>query len=70
VEERHFASPQEFSSYLNSSEHKDGPEQHRLWILEDLDPEWVEVLGGSLGLDPLVLAEQTNTFNFTGTAPT
>lgn len=37
----------------------------RLWILEDLEPAWIDVLGRRLGVDPLVFSEQMNTWNFT-----
>jgi hypothetical protein len=37
----------------------------RLYILEDLEPEFVETLGENLGIDPHVFAEQMNTWNCT-----
>ena len=37
----------------------------RLFILEDLEPDFVELLGDNLGVDPLVFAEQTNAWYFT-----
>lgn len=37
----------------------------RLYILEDLHPEFMELLGDNLGVDPHVFAEQTNTWYFT-----
>jgi hypothetical protein len=41
------------------------PDVCRLWILEDLEQLWVDVLGSHLGVDPLVFSEQMNTWNFT-----
>jgi len=40
----------------------------RLFILEDLDPDYVDVLGEHLGVDPLVFSEQTNTWNYADAA--
>ena len=37
----------------------------RLYVLEDLHPEFIEVLGDNLGVDPHVFAEQTNAWYFT-----
>jgi hypothetical protein len=37
----------------------------RLYVLEDLVPEFMELLGENLGVDPLVFAEQTNAWYFT-----
>jgi hypothetical protein len=36
----------------------------RLYILEDLQIDFVETVGSELGMDPLVIAEQMNTWNF------
>jgi hypothetical protein len=36
-----------------------------LYILEDLEPEFIELLGDRIGVDPLVFAEQTNAWYFT-----
>ena len=36
----------------------------RLFILEDMEPEFVEILGYHLGVDPLVFSEQMNTLNY------
>ena len=41
---------------------------HRLFILEDLDPDYVDVLGEHLGVDPLVFSEQMNTWNYADAA--
>ena len=37
----------------------------RLFILEDMEPGFVEALGNHLGVDPLVFSEQMNSWNFT-----
>ncbi|EXJ94103.1 hypothetical protein A1O1_02496 [Capronia coronata CBS 617.96] len=37
----------------------------RLYVLEDLEPGFVETLGEHVGVDPHVFAEQMNTWNFT-----
>ncbi|KAK5211888.1 hypothetical protein LTR41_002129 [Exophiala xenobiotica] len=37
----------------------------RLYILKDLEPEFIELLGDRIGVDPLVFAEQTNAWYFT-----
>ncbi|KAI9685016.1 MAG: hypothetical protein M1822_005408 [Bathelium mastoideum] len=66
VEDQHFNSPADLANYLDQHPPQTHLGLHRLWILEDLELEWVEVLGGRLGVDPLVFSEQTNTFNFTG----
>lgn len=39
--------------------------RRRLFILEDLEPAFVDVLGQCLEVDPLVFSEQMNTWNFT-----
>ena len=44
---------------------KNSKQSCRLWILEDLEPAWIDVLGRRLGVDPLVFSEQMNTWNFT-----
>ena len=67
VEHRFFATPDELAAYFDEHTSEGGPRPCHLWILEDLELPWVDVLGGRLGLDPLVFSEQTNTFNFTGT---
>ncbi|KAI9698340.1 MAG: hypothetical protein M1820_007502 [Bogoriella megaspora] len=62
-----FNQPKELDDYLSHFPPKDDrdPGRCRLWILEDMDPEWVAVLGRRLGVDPLVFSEQMNTWNFT-----
>lgn len=37
----------------------------RLFVLEDMDPYYVDTLGDHLGIDPLIFCEQMNTWNFT-----
>lgn len=37
----------------------------RLFIVEDLEPTYIEALGHHLGIDPLVFSEQMNTWNYT-----
>lgn len=70
VEAKHFDSPQTLAAYMEATRLEDGKRSndnschHRLWILEDLEPEWVNVLGSWLNVDPLVFNEQMNTFNF------
>lgn len=41
--------------------------KHRLFILEDLTPEYVDLLGNHLHVDPLVFASQINTWRFLNT---
>lgn len=40
---------------------------HRLYILEDLAPEYVDLLGKHLHVDPLVFASQINSWRFLNT---
>jgi hypothetical protein len=39
--------------------------RRRLFILEDIEPDYVDALGHHLGVDPMVFSEQMNTWNFT-----
>lgn len=59
-------SPQALAEYLRAypSKQSRAQGQRRLFILEDMNPEYVDVLGGRLGVDPLIFAEQMNTWNF------
>ncbi|XTI91803.1 hypothetical protein V2W45_1248686 [Cenococcum geophilum] len=41
--------------------------KHRLYILEDLAPEYVDLLGKHLHIDPLVFASQINSWRFLNT---
>jgi hypothetical protein len=61
-----FASPETLSQYLRDHPAKVSRErnQRRLFILEDMDPHYVDTLGEHLGVDPLVFSEQMNTWNF------
>jgi hypothetical protein len=67
VEHQSFTTPSELAACFNEHISEGDPRPCRLWVLEDLELPWVDVLGGRLGVDPLVFSEQTNTFNFTGT---
>jgi hypothetical protein len=67
VEHHFFTTPAELAAYFDEHISEGGPRPCHLWVLEDLELAWVDVLGGRLGVDPLVFSEQTNTFNFTGT---
>jgi hypothetical protein len=60
-------SPATLKSYLekNPASISRANNQRRLFILEDMDPEYVDILGYHLGVDPLVFSEQMNTWNFT-----
>ncbi|KAF2259422.1 hypothetical protein CC78DRAFT_621077 [Lojkania enalia] len=62
-----FGSPQALREYLEAHPAKESHEQkqRRLFILEDLEPDYVDALGDHLGVDPLVFSEQMNTWNFT-----
>ena len=61
-----FGSPQALSQYLEKNPAKASREsnQRRLFILEDMEPDYVDTLGEHLGVDPLVFSEQMNTWNF------
>lgn len=63
VNPREFKSADEVRDYLSKSPATGAP-QCRLFVLEDLELEYVEVLGHFLGVDPLVFAEQMNTWNY------
>lgn len=65
VEHREFLTPNELDDHLQNAPSDGLDEHHRLWILEDLEPAWVNVVGARLGVDPLVFAEQMRTWNFT-----
>ena len=62
-----FGSVDELRQYLNKTTDSTTSAKplHRLFILEDIQIDYVEALGSSLGVDPLVFAEQMNTWNFT-----
>jgi hypothetical protein len=64
VDDRAFISPEQLSTWIRNTPN-DGREC-RLWLLEDLEPAWLEVLGSHLHIDPLAPGEQMNTFHFTG----
>ncbi|RYN54348.1 hypothetical protein AA0114_g3838 [Alternaria tenuissima] len=67
VEEGVFESPSALRAYLKKkSATQSRTEKHRrLFILEDMEPDYVDALGHHLGVDPLVFSEQMNTWNFT-----
>lgn len=62
-----FTSPEHLAKYFAQHPAQSSRQQkrRRLFILEDLDPKYVDVLGEHLGVDPLVFSEQMNTWNFT-----
>ncbi|KIW06514.1 uncharacterized protein PV09_02947 [Verruconis gallopava] len=62
-----FASPTRLRDYLEANPAKKSREdkKRRLFILEDLEPDYVDALGYHLGVDPMVFSEQMNTWNYT-----
>lgn len=52
----------ELAAYL--LEHPTG-QSRRLFIMEDTEPQMVDILGQKLGVNPLIFSEQMNTWNFT-----
>jgi len=62
-----FGSPQRLREYLTKhpAETSRRAGEKRLFILEDLEPDYVDALGEHLGIDPMVFSEQMNTWNFT-----
>jgi hypothetical protein len=62
-----FESPAALRTYLenNPATESRANKQRRLFILEDMEPDYVDALGHHLGVDPLVFSEQMNTWNFT-----
>lgn len=67
VDEGGFESPATLRAYLekNPATQSRNDKQRRLFILEDMEPDYVDALGHHLGVDPLVFSEQMNTWNFT-----
>jgi hypothetical protein len=67
VKEGGFESPATLRTYLenNPATQSRANKQRRLFILEDMEPDYVNALGYHLGVDPLVFSEQMNTWNFT-----
>jgi hypothetical protein len=68
VKEDGFESPAALRKYLekNPARRSREVEKHRrLFILEDMEPDYVDALGHHLGVDPLVFSEHMNTWNFT-----
>ena len=66
--ENGFRDAAELQTYLSSEDGRaeksrsDG--KRRLFLLEDMEPGYVEALGYHLGVDPLVFSEQMNTWNY------
>jgi hypothetical protein len=62
-----FSSPAALRAYLekNPATQSRADKHRRLFILEDMEPDYVDALGHHLGVDPLVFSEQMNTWNFT-----
>jgi hypothetical protein len=62
-----FKSVDALKKYLGevSAEQSRKDKQRRLFIIEDMEPGYVDALGHHLGVDPLVFSEQMNTWNFT-----
>jgi hypothetical protein len=67
VGEGGFESPVTLRTYLedNPATRSRKNKHRRLFILEDMEPDYVDALGHHLGVDPLVFSEQMNTWNFT-----
>ena len=68
VKENGFESPAALREYLEKNpakESREGKKHRRLFILEDMEPDYVDALGHHLGVDALVFSEQMNTWNFT-----
>lgn len=68
VKENGFESPAALRKYLEDNPAKKSREvekHRRLFILEDMEPDYVGALGHHLGVDPLVFSEHMNTWNFT-----
>ena len=63
VESKEFLDPRQVTEFLETSAALEN--QCRLWILEDLQPDWINVLGGQMGVDPQVFSEQSNAWNYT-----
>ena len=68
VKENGFESPATLRDYLEKNPAQKSREvknHRRLFILGDMEPDYVDALGHHLGVDPLVFSEQMNTWNFT-----
>jgi hypothetical protein len=66
--EKGFTSPEHLQTYLKSEtseKSRNHDKIRRLFLLEDMEPDYVETLGHYLGVDPLVFSEQMNTWNYT-----
>lgn len=67
VRDRMFYSPEELSEYFEDQppELATSKGMRRLFILEDMDVGFVDLLGQQLGVDPLIYSEQVNSWNYT-----
>jgi hypothetical protein len=67
VDEAETKSPTALRNYLKThpAAESRANNHRRLFILEDMEPDYVDALGHHLGVDPLVFSEQMNTWNFT-----
>lgn len=69
ISTREFLTPEQLEEYFEEhpvpASSENDQNRGRLWILEDLEPAWVDVLGQRLGMDPRVFSEQYSTWNFT-----
>jgi len=67
AQEGGFENPAALRAYLEKHPAAKSREdkRRRLFILEDMEPDYVDALGHHLGVDPLVFSEQMNTWNFT-----
>jgi hypothetical protein len=66
-----FGSPQALRTYLENhpAESSRQRNRRRLFILEDMESNYVDALDYHLGVDPLVFSGQMNTWNFTDSIP-
>jgi hypothetical protein len=65
VQSKEFTTPDDLDAYLKQANSSGVNKQCRLWILEDLQRDWINVLGSHLGIDPLVIREQMNVWHYT-----
>lgn len=69
VTTQEFLQPEQLDEYLTRfpalASNESDKDRCRLWILEDLEPVWMDILGQRLGVDPRVFSEQASTWNFT-----
>lgn len=65
VESEMFNTAEGLQARLQGSTSTRGSGRRRLFVLEDMEPKFVDVLGQQLSVDPLVFSEQMNTWNST-----